>query len=179
MENHHVYWSLQNHGSWKPFWEGSGPYTKSRPSIFWVIHLSSMMKCPLHLWGSGYDSVSNCPYKTTGKNACFWGTTPRYRKGNCPGYYIYIPSRNVSVWSLSVHVHSFSLTPSYPLNWSSCIQLSSSCPISNCWRLPTAPLKCCKVFSQQLHRTTKLKPFFGHSAITDSYFLSPMYSMAS
>ena len=83
-------WSLQSHGSWRPFWEGSGPFTKSRPSIFWVIHLSSMMKFPLHLWGSGYDSVSNCPYKIKGKNACFWGTTPWFCKGNCQGYYIYI-----------------------------------------------------------------------------------------
>ena len=83
-------WSLQIHGSWRPFWEGSGPFTKSRPSIFWVIHLSSMMKFPLHLWGSGYDSVSNCPYKIKGKNACFWGTTPWFCKGNCQGYYIYI-----------------------------------------------------------------------------------------
>ena len=84
-------WSLQIHGSWRPFWEGSGPFTKSRPSIFWVIHLSSMMKFPLHLWGSGYDSVSNCPYKIKGKNACFWGTTPWFCKGNCLGYYITLP----------------------------------------------------------------------------------------
>ena len=39
----------------------------------------------LHLWGSGYDSVSNCPYKINGKNACFRGSTPWYYKGNCQG----------------------------------------------------------------------------------------------
>ena len=79
-------WSLQNQGSWRPFWEGSGPFTKSRPSIFWVFHLSSMMKFPLHPWGSGYDSVRNSPYKIKGKKACFWGTTPWFCKGNCQGY---------------------------------------------------------------------------------------------
>ena len=39
----------------------------------------------LHLWGSGYDSVSNCPYKINRKNACFRGSTPWYYKGNCQG----------------------------------------------------------------------------------------------
>ena len=42
----------------------------------------------LHLWGSGHDSVSNCPYKINGKNACFRGSTPWFCKGNCQGDYL-------------------------------------------------------------------------------------------
>ena len=68
-----THWSLQNHGSWRPFWEGSGPYTKSRPSIFWVIHLSSMMiLCPssmgVRVWFYKQLSLQN------GREKCmFWG----------------------------------------------------------------------------------------------------------
>ena len=79
-----THWSLQNHGSWRPFWEGSGPLqNQDHPS-------SELSTClPLwfyahHLWGSGYDSVSNFPYKIHEKNACFRGSGPMIQEGKLP-----------------------------------------------------------------------------------------------
>ena len=69
---------------------------------------------------------------------------------------IYIPSRNGPFLSLLVHVHSLNSvlcrsTLWYPLKMK-CFQLSHFKRL----RTATGPLKCCKVFSQQLHGRTSL-----------------------
>lgn len=75
-----IYYWLQNPSEFSKFGTILAPppsevrplYTKSRPTIFQVVHLSSIKVYAHHLWSFRYDFVGRIPYKINAEKNV-WG----------------------------------------------------------------------------------------------------------